>query len=228
MTTTNNNPASSISPPAPGEVWDRLLESALTRARSQPSRPGRFGLERLRLNPEPTARHLPRLERSLAGIDPTLRRALRGLVAGELPWPLFLHGTPGTGKTSALLCLLDHAGGEYHTMRGLHALLIRAEQGRLEWYDRGRGGNLWPEQVWDRIGKAPLVVLDDVGCRERVSDLHYETVKQVLEERAGRPLAVLSNLNLAGIVEIYDDRIFSRLSAGSVVELVGRDRRIQP
>lgn len=210
----------------PGAAWDRLLESALTLARSQPSRPERFGLARLPLNLFSTQRHLPRTPRTLAGIDPALRRIIRSLVGGELPWPLFLTGKPGTGKTCALLCLLDHAGGDYHTVRGLHAMLIRAEQGRLEWYDNGRGGTLWPERVWAGLAKAPLVVLDELGCREKVSDAHYETVKQVIDERHGKPFAVVSNLAIGEIATVYDDRIFSRLAAGTVVELAGEDRRL--
>jgi hypothetical protein len=56
----------------------------------------------------PQRRYFPGIERSIASIDPALRQSLRRLALGELPWPCFLHGPVGTGKTLAALCLLDH------------------------------------------------------------------------------------------------------------------------
>lgn len=146
-------------------------------------------------------------------------------MTGKLPWPLFLHGPAGTGKTCTGLCLLDFAGGEFYTVAGLCSTLIQAQQGRLEWSHEGRGGNLWPEQVWDRIAKAPLLVLDDLGGRDKVTDAHYETVKTAIDERHGKPFVVTSNLSLKKISALYDERIFSRLSAGTVLHLEGQDRR---
>jgi DNA replication protein DnaC len=156
-----------------------------------------------------------------------VRRSVRALVAGELPWPLFLEGPAGVGKTSAALAMLDHAGGEYHTAAGLCATLIRSQQGRLEWHREGRGGVVWPEKFWERYAAAPLVVLDELGCRATVSEFHYEAVKQAIDERHGKPLVVISNLTLGDVAKVYDDRVFSRLAAGTVVRMEGRDRRIE-
>jgi DNA replication protein DnaC len=139
---------------------------------------------------------------------------------------MFLHGPPGTGKTCAALCLLDFAGGEYYTVSGLHDLLIRAQHGRLEWSRCGHGGTIWPETIWAKLARAPLVVLDELGCRERVSDAHYETVKRCIDERHNRAFIVISNLTLADVASVYDNRIFSRLGAGTVLELAGKDRRL--
>jgi DNA replication protein DnaC len=155
-----------------------------------------------------------------------LRTILRQLVAGEAPWPLVLHGPAGTGKTAASLCLLDYAGGEYWTVSGFCKLMIQSEQGRLEWSECGRGGVVWPEQLWNRVAAAPLVVLDELGCRDKVSDAHYENVKTVIDERKGKPFVAISNHPLSQLAAIYDDRVFSRLSEGTVVELAGADRRV--
>jgi DNA replication protein DnaC len=168
----------------------------------------------------------PEVRRSIAGIPQALRVDLRACVVGEAPWPLFIHGPAGVGKTCAGLCLLDYAGGEYHTAAGLCALLIQSQQGRLEWHHEGYGGTLWPEKLWQRLRRAPLVVLDEIGGRDRISEHHYEAVKTLLDERAGRPLLVMSNLSVPEIERLYDDRIASRLAAGTVVELTGQDRRL--
>lgn len=148
------------------------------------------------------------------------------MVSGKNPWPLFLYGPVGTGKTCAALCLLDWAGGEYWTVAGLCAMLIQCQQGRLEWSHEGRGGTIWPERFWRMVRQAPLVVLDELGCRGNVSDAHYEAVKTVVDERAGLPLVVLSNLSLEGVEKGYDDRIASRLALGTVIHLQGMDRRL--
>jgi len=50
----------------------------------------------------------------------------------------------------------------------------------------------------------------------------------VLDERQDRPLLVLSNLDIKGIDTLYDERISSRLGAGTIVQLRGRDRRVEP
>lgn len=214
------------SPPGAGELFDQLVASAQAMKSSQPSEPKRFGLAALRLQAEPKPVFLPRVPRSLAGIDPGLRATIRSLIVGEQPWPLFLNGPAGCGKTCAALCMLDYATGEYFTAAGLCATLIQAQQGQLSWSHEGRNGPLWPAMVWKRVATAMLVVFDEIGARERVSDYHYETVQQLLDERGGLPLVCISNLDEQGIARIYDDRILSRLASGTVVRLDAKDRRI--
>lgn len=172
-------------------------------------------------------RQLPLVERSIAAIDATIRADIRSVITGAEPWPLMLHGSVGTGKTCAMLCLLDWAGGEYHTVSGLCALMNRSQQGFEEWHHEGRGGKLFPHMIWNRIAKAPLVVLDEIGTRAQVSDAHYEVVKEMIDVRNRKPFAVLSNLGLEQLAALYDDRIASRLAAGTVIEFNGKDRRLE-
>jgi chromosomal replication initiation ATPase DnaA len=151
---------------------------------------------------------------------------MRATAFGESPWPLFIHGPAGTGKTCAGLSLLDHAGGEYFTAASLCEKVIDAQQGRLAWSHEGRSGTLWSEMFWRKVGSEPLVVLDVLGCRDNVTDHGYETIKRLLDERQGMPLIAISNHPLEMLANIYDDRIASRLAAGTVVELAGSDRRL--
>ncbi len=210
------------------KVWDQILAESTARlastTTSPSSPPRRMGL---RLSPQQTPRHLPDVRREAAKVPTDLRAAIRLLVQGEGDWPLFVVGPPGTGKTCAALCLLDYAGGEYHTTPGLCETLIRSAAGRLEWHTGGRGGMLWPETFWARLKAAPLVVLDELGARDRVSDHHYEAVKRVLDERHNKPLVFLSNLDLATLERVYDDRLASRIAAGTVVKVGGPDQRIR-
>jgi DNA replication protein DnaC len=201
------------------DIWDRLLASARNPKSTRASR------RELRLRETAHVQHLRHVDRSLGKIDKALVQALRALCSAQSDWPLFLFGPVGTGKTCAALCLLDRAGGSYYAVNGLTEKIIRCMDGRETWYKAGHGGTLWPEMLWKEISEAPLFVLDELGSRERVSDHHYETVKGVLDKRQGQPLICVSNLDLAAIAEVYDDRIASRLAGGTVFHLDGNDRR---
>jgi DNA replication protein DnaC len=177
---------------------------------------------------EPTVSHEPDVRRTLAEVNPDLRAPLRQCVCGELPWPLFLFGAAGVGKTCAGLCLLDHAGGGYWKLAVLCQYLIDVGKGLIAWQREGRSGTVSRPGVWKAIAAVPLLVLDEIGSRERVSDHHYETLQEVLDRRRGKPLVSISNLTLEGVARLYDDRIVSRLACGTVVNVVDRDRRIEP
>ncbi len=213
----------------PAAVWDRLVASALSQANT-PTAERPSGRKPLELVGRPTRKHLLTVFRSVGMIHADLRRQIRLAVTGEAPWPLFVHGPAGTGKSCAALCLLDYAafGGEYFSTPGLCETVTRSQQGRLEWSHEGRGGTLWPEQFWKRMASAALVVMDELGCREKVTDHHYECVKRLIDDRHGKPLVVLSNLDLETLTVLYDDRVASRLAAGTVVMLEGDDRRLSP
>lgn len=208
-------------------VWDQVVESARQRISTPESEQSAALTCKLKIDPKPTVKHLPHRQRNPAKIGEALRLAIRAAVKGDAPWPLFAFGPAGTGKTCAALCLLDHAGGEYYTVAAIHQRMIDAAFGRLSWSHEGRGGQLSLSQAWRQIETAPLIVLDELGCRDRVSDQLYETVKGVLDVRECKPLVVLSNLGLPEIERLFDDRIASRLAAGTVVQLVGKDRRVE-
>jgi DNA replication protein DnaC len=205
-------------------TWQEILASSLRQISTRRSEPS--GLAKLSLSARPRRQHKPQISRTIAEVDKTLREALRATAFGELPWPLFIHGPAGTGKTCAALSLLDHAGGEYFTSASLCEKVIDAQQERLSWSHEGRSGILWPEMFWRAIAREPLVVLDELGTRDKVSDHGYETIKRLLDERQGRPLIAISNHSLETLERIYDDRVASRLATGTVVELQGADRRL--
>ncbi len=208
-------------------IWDEILAASARRLESTTTS-ARPSAPTFRLRKTPEARHLPGLERYADLIAPELRVAIRGLLLGTNKWPLFVHGAAGTGKTRAALCLLDYCETSvYRTVGELCDTLIQAQQGRLEWYHDGHGGKTWPENIWKAIRMAAVVVLDEIGTRERVSDFTYDTVKRVIDEREGKPLVCCSNMDLPKIERLYDDRIASRLAAGIVIHLVGADRRLK-
>ena len=163
-------------------------------------------------------RLMPNVRRSMAQVDPELVGVFRRLVAGENPWPLFLHGPVGVGKTLAALSLADHARtAAYFTADGLcNTLLELRDQPAMV-----RG-------LWDAIDGKHLVIIDELGLRGNVSEFFYGTIKRVADARelnAGRVGIFISNLDANQLVRIFDDRLGSRLFCGSHFHLTGRDRR---
>lgn len=138
-------------------------------------------------------------------------------ITDYLPWPLVLLGPAGLGKSSAALCLLDVAGGWYFEMSELCEIFIHAQQRAIEMTTRS---------LWERLEKTSLVVVDDMGAREKVSDHHYEIAKRLLDKRENHPLVCISNHNLERLSQLYDDRLASRLAYGTVLTIAGKDRRL--
>lgn len=212
-------------------TWEQLIESALSQESTTTSGPSTRC--QLILRPQQTRRHQVEVHRTVLQISQAVQAAIRSLVAGEAPWPLFLHGPAGTGKTCAALCVLDHCKGEYFTASSLCEWAIEAMKGTLTWKaltgesPQLGDGMTTVDSFWRWIASRTLIVLDEVGCRGVVSDHHYDCVKRMLDVRFGKPLIVLSNGDLAALEHLYDDRISSRLCGGTVLKLSGKDRRLQ-
>jgi DNA replication protein DnaC len=170
----------------------------------------------------------PAKVRELADVPPQLWRLIEESCAGRRKWPLFLHGSVGTGKSCSALCLADRVEkAEFWAMPNLATYVMSVKQGREGWNHHGQGGD-WTERTWwNYIASVPLLILDDVGLREVHSEFQTETLYLALENREGKPLVCTSNLNPEEILTSYNDRIRSRLCSGTVYELRGRDRRLQ-
>lgn len=216
----------------PGAVFDQALESSRLRASTLPSRSSWLA-RKLRVRSEPHRRIMPEKQREIANADESLKAVFRALIRGHSPWPLFLHGDPGTGKSCAVLALCDHLhhAAVYTTASDLAAAYMdswKADK-KFDWGAYGpyrEAVNALAPMSPPKVFGSMLVVLDELGTRMNVSDTHYECIQRVMDLREGWPLIVVSNQDLAGIAKTYDDRIASRCAYGTVVKLQGKDRRL--
>lgn len=155
-----------------------------------------------------------RLQRRWNMIQPALRAVLNDLACAEKPWPLYLHGSVGHGKTRAVLAFHDRIDrAHYWTMDGL----MDGVKTEPPW-------NIW----WG--GPLELAILDEVGQprpTDAARDYDYSCLKQFLDWRECRPAIYVSNHPLETIEKLYDTRIKSRLGAGTVYELKDHDRRVK-
>lgn len=231
-----------------GEIWDALVERSLRRA-SMPTSVTNRGLQSVELQPSPFRGAVPAVRRELAEIPQPLRDTFRGLVTGRLPWPLYLWGPAGAGKTSAALVLLDHCVSEFTIqgewapdvcdwMRGfvdvrhIPRIKIGADKGRFCWSRNGHSGDVSWSLLTRQLRSLPLVVFDEIGVGREASDFRLDTLIEVLNLRADdpvRPFVVTSNLDPQDVERVvYDDRVASRILAGTVFKLDGADRRQPP
>lgn len=188
-----------------------------------------IGFAKVRIHP-PKRVVYPDVPRRLDQVDRTLLDLFGQLCAGKKPWPLFVHGPAGAGKSYAALAFADVAGGDYSTLEGACTDVM---QDRNIWWERSRctrmvWGDELPVRPEDRVYR--LAIVDEIGERSKVGDLLYTTLKGILDHqefenrRAG---VYLSNLTPSEIASMFDDRIASRLTCGTVFRLAGNDRRHQ-
>jgi hypothetical protein len=145
-------------------------------------------------------------------------------------WPLFLFGPVGTGKSALaglMYCFWRGTALWINAVQGLRAVTM-ATSDHPEPYWGIPGAPRWSERdMWDgldEIGRE-VVVLDDIGTRARASDAQFDALHRILLQRDGRPLIATSNLGLADLARVYDDRSASRLASGTVLQLDGPDQR---
>ena len=159
------------------------------------------------------------IPRDMGLVDKKLRRLFRHLLAAQEPWPLYLHGLQGRGKTLATMALCDAvAGSRYFTPSELMDTCA-CNSHYLPW---GATGRRYPIDlsVLDEVGA-------DVGSGMR-AEWHKEMVRLFCDHREQyhhRVAVYVSNLPPELIREKYDDRVASRMLCGTLYELTGVDRR---
>ena len=153
----------------------------------------------------------PNIRRSMSLVRPDLQQTFLHLGTGKLPWPLYLHGPVGSGKTRAALAFLDGVArvGYWRRNRVMEGIMERSA----------------PWQGW--FSGLHLAVLDEIGSSLRVGDLEYNAVVGFAEWRDDQPAIFISNHEPDKILDLYDRRIYSRLTCGTRFPLVDVDRRME-
>ena len=150
----------------------------------------------------------------------TTRQRIREAVQAR-QWPLYIHGPTGTGK-SHLMALIHASVDRGAVWRRADDLLEDLSQIRRTSLDR---------ELRNQVRGCRLLCLDDLGVRVP-NEYMGSQLFDLLEARRGKPLVVTSNHPLGRMAgqatplsELYDDRIISRLAAGTVIAMLGSDRR---
>jgi chromosomal replication initiator protein len=190
-------------PPAEGEAGRRAAGGGASGAA------GRDASERL--NPKYT------FEQFVIGAGNRFAHAA-ALAVAELPGhsynPLFLHGSPGIGKTHLL-----HAIGNYVAQfgSGLRVRYATIDEFTAEFVEAVRSGE--PADFKRRFRGSDVVLIDDVqflAGREKTREEFFHTFNAVVE--AGRQLVMTSDSAPEDIPGL-EERLTERFRSGLVVEL---------
>ncbi len=179
----------------------------------------------LRKPPDSPERWLPRVHRCPVfrkKANPQVTQPATDCVNGHAPWPLVFLGEPGAGKTCAALCMLDFFGRWYWIIDEWFRDVTDARLGKLQW---SSGARKTEKDVWGGIEyhqhrEPKLVVFDELGAR-RATDVQRGILSLAVDKRYGMPTIYITNLGLEELAKVYDDRIASRLSVGTVIGFKG-------
>lgn len=181
-----------------------------------PNQSSRFGFRTIRTTKERRL-HRPEINRRLDEIPAGLRRVIGKLLSGLAPWPLLLHGPSGVGKSCAALAITDIVeSSSFWEAEKLQTFVLNREFHEVE-------------NEFLHIAKYELAVLDELGTRDRAGELAYSSVMRFIDAREAknRSAVYVSNISPEGLRAIYDNRVFSRLTCGTVIEFAGHDRRAE-
>lgn len=162
--------------------------------------------------------HAPTVYRVLDRVPRDIRNAVNACYRGDAPWPLTLSGPSGLGKTCAGLLLTDYRGGVGWTWYGLAC--EQCEEMRRIKLSADRTADYWAR--WTRYR---VCVIDEIGQRGTSTEHQRETLQFALDKRTGMPLVLISNIDLAALSSVYDERIGSRLAGGTFLSADGPDQR---
>ena len=163
-------------------------------------------------HPTGDARVLPDLTRTREGVEVRLRNIFALLALGQADWPLYLHGPVGTGKSRAALWFCDQTAEScYHTVETVMDAMRSTTRQNPPWD--------WP---WSMH----LAILDELGCHDKASDFEYDAVKRFADWREDKAVVYVSNHAPVVIGKLYDGRIGSRVTCGTIFKLDGPDRRL--
>ena len=55
----------------------------------------------------------------------------------------------------------------------------------------------------------------------------FEVMQEFLNRRQGKPTVITGNMSIEQIAKVYDDRVASRIAAGTLIEIDGDDKRLE-
>jgi DNA replication protein DnaC len=137
---------------------------------------------------------------------------------------LFFYGDPGVGKTFLSNCIAKELIDQSNSVVYLSSYQL---------FDTLAKGRFDKDEMSERINRhlfnCDLLIIDDLGT-ELVNSLTVSQLFLCLNERLlnRKPTIISTNLSLDALVEIYSERIFSRITSNyTMLKLTGDDIRIK-
>lgn len=133
-------------------------------------------------------------------------------------YPVYIHGPAGVGKSSLMRLVFDRA----RQAEGIWAIWRRADEAL---YDLATSRDLDRQSQKGLLHNCGHLFFDDIGTRAPSPQM-YSDLFDLLEARARRPLWITSNVSPEELQQAgYDDRIYTRMLMGTVIEMQGANQR---
>ena len=163
----------------------------------------------------------------LAQIKPAFLNAVK-VCRSDSSWSIYLHGATGRGKTyaaAAVYVLWERSAMWEDTTQLIRKIMRCRSEGSI--FERVGETSVQKTEgsIMEQVSETSLVVLDDIGLRAP-SEAAYDAIYELVASRKGKPTIFTSNLTPEAIHKLYDARIASRMTSGTVIEMTGSDRRM--
>ncbi len=141
---------------------------------------------------------------------------------------LFLSGQTGVGKTHLIKCMANE-------LINLHKVVLLTSSFAMHQDFVKSYSCREPEQkqrIIEKYLEAEVLFIDDLGTELRQPNITVNFLYQVLNERKLNrlPTIITSNLDIADIIDYYDERIASRIadkSSSICIHITGEDLRLK-
>lgn len=156
-------------------------------------------------------------------MPPLIAKAFHDCRVGIAPWPLFIYGGVGCGKSRFALLAHYFYGGKRYEFSELVGDYRLCKLGDFE-HEYGDVGHTSPratERTFRRMLELTrILIVDDIGASGNDSAHTRETLMLALNARVGgKPAVFISNLSPTELASMYDDRVASRMMEGTVCNM---------
>lgn len=133
-----------------------------------------------------------------------------------------MSGSPGTGKSHLAMSILQAVNENSDPYRKCLFVSVDELMRRIKDSFNNPGTDYTEQNLVERLGKADLLVLDDlgaetgaIGTEKGATDFTTRTLYAVMNARMNKPTIVTTNLSSDELKKMYDRKLLSRMYQGA-------------
>ncbi|EDP68442.1 DNA replication protein, putative [Carnobacterium sp. AT7] len=133
-----------------------------------------------------------------------------------------MSGNPGTGKSHLSMAILQAVNDNSTPYRKCLFVSVDELMRRIKDSFSNRGADYTEKSLVERLGKADLLVLDDLGAEtgaissdKTATDFTVRTLYAVINARMNKPTIITTNLTSTELNRMYDQKLLSRMYRGA-------------